>query len=255
MKHKILHIAIVTALILLFSSHFSNAAIRTATVSGNWSSTATWGGASVPTSADDVRINGNITVTVDIANAQCASLTYLYSNNRTTMVTISGTNSLVIGGLLSMPYPNLGATSTLNVNAGTVTAGALTMGATFSGRDNVINISTGTLTVLGEIKTGTTGCQFTFSGAGTFNMERSLNGSPTLTTVIGSSVNYTGSNSQTIYATTYNGNLGISGTGTKVMDATTTVNGTLYLTNGVLVNNSFLTMANESTISRSAGML
>lgn len=255
MKYKILHITIVATLILLFSSHFSNAALRTASVSGNWSSTATWGGASVPTSADDVRINGNITVTVNVANAQCASLTYLSSNNRTTTVTISGSNSLVISGLLSMPRPNNGATSTLNVNAGTVTADELTMGATVSGRNNVINITTGTFTVIDAITTGTTGCQITFSGAGTFNMEGNLSGSPALTTVVGSTVNYTGSENQTIYATTYNGNLGISGTGTKVIVASTTVNGTLFLTNGVLVNNTFLTMANGSIISRSEGIL
>ncbi|MDP3046849.1 MAG: hypothetical protein Q8O07_05165, partial [Chloroflexota bacterium] len=32
----------------------AHAADRTASVSGNWSDTATWGGATVPTSADDV---------------------------------------------------------------------------------------------------------------------------------------------------------------------------------------------------------
>jgi hypothetical protein len=41
-------------------------AARTASVSGPWSSTATWGGSAVPTSLDAVTINSGITVTVDI---------------------------------------------------------------------------------------------------------------------------------------------------------------------------------------------
>jgi len=41
----------------------------TASVSGNWSSTATWGGSGPPTAADNASINGNIVVTVDVNNA------------------------------------------------------------------------------------------------------------------------------------------------------------------------------------------
>jgi len=40
-------------------------ATRTASVSGDWSNTATWGGAAVPVAGDDVVINSAITVTID----------------------------------------------------------------------------------------------------------------------------------------------------------------------------------------------
>jgi len=78
-------------MIVLFSVSAVNAATRTASVSGAWSSTATWGGAAVPTAADDVIINSAITVTISAA-AVCNNFT----NNGT--LTISGTNTLTVSG-------------------------------------------------------------------------------------------------------------------------------------------------------------
>ena len=49
--------------LLAFVSCFG--AVRTASVSGNWSSTATWGGSSVPGNGDTIIINSDITVTVE----------------------------------------------------------------------------------------------------------------------------------------------------------------------------------------------
>ena len=51
------------AAILFMSSFGARAATRTATTSGNWSSTSTWGGAAVPVDNDDVIILAGITVT------------------------------------------------------------------------------------------------------------------------------------------------------------------------------------------------
>src|ERR1039458_7593148 len=56
----------------------------TATQSGNWSATATWGGSGPPVSGDTANIpglsRGNVTVTVDVASA-CDTInqTYLQS--------------------------------------------------------------------------------------------------------------------------------------------------------------------------------
>ena len=71
----------------------ANGAARTASVTGNWNQTATWGGLSVPVAGDDVTINSGITVTVT-ANAACTSITYLSGNL---------------------------ANSTINVNSGSIT--------------------------------------------------------------------------------------------------------------------------------------
>ncbi|MCX6158131.1 MAG: T9SS type A sorting domain-containing protein [Ignavibacteriae bacterium] len=215
---------------------------RTATVSGNWSDRATWGGSSVPVAGDIVTINSGITVTVDVA-AACASITFAAVNANST-ITISGTNSLTVSGLVTMPRPATGFSCTINVNAGTASFGSLTMSATTIGRNDVINITTGTLTISGAITTGTTGCQINLTGAGTFNIGGSSNLFLTLPTVSGSTVNYTGTSAQNIYPITYQGNLGLSGAGTK------TISNGVYAANTVVVNGS---VTNSSTLVLSAG--
>ncbi len=90
-------------MMLMSSLFFVSTAMaqRTASVSGNWSNTATWGGQAVPTAAQTVTINSGITVTVDV-NASCASMTFGAANAHGSTVTISGSNSLSIGGALAI---------------------------------------------------------------------------------------------------------------------------------------------------------
>ena len=216
---------------LLLSSSFVLGAARTASVSGLWSSTATWGGAAIPTSADAVTINSGITVTVDMA-AQCASLTFAAVAASST-VTISGTNSLAIIGLLSMPRPSSGFLCTVNVNAGTLTCGTLTMSATTSGRNDVFNITSGSATISGNATTGTTGCIFNFTGAGSLFFGGTISSTPTLTTFSGSTVSYTSASSQTVLAGSYS-NLTLSGAGAKTLNGASSVSGNLTLTSGIL---------------------
>ncbi len=220
------YVSLFAVLILLIAGTRVEAANRTASSSGNWNSTATWGGSSVPTAADAVTINSGITVTVNIVNAQCATLTFA-NLSTTSNLTVSGTNTLTVTGLIYMPRPsNNSASCNLNVNAGTINCGSLTMNATNSGRNDNINITSGTLTVTGTLSTGATGCNLNLTGSGTLNMGN-LDGTPNLNTVTGCSVNYTGTTAQTIYGVDYNGNLGVSGSGTKTLATSLTVYGNL----------------------------
>jgi hypothetical protein len=212
--------------ILVGQNYILNGAARTASVSGNWSNTATWGGAAVPTSSDDVTINSGITVTVNVAAA--ANTITFAAVNANSAINISGTNSLTVTGLILMPRPAAGFTCTIAAGAGSLSCGALTMSATTTNRNDILSISTGTVSIGGTITTGTTGCQFTFTGAGTMNVSGGFTNTPTLTTVAGSTVNYNGT-VQTVLPATYT-NLTLSGSGTKTFPAgTTTVNGTLSL--------------------------
>jgi hypothetical protein len=229
-------------------------ATRTASVSGNWNNTATWGGSSVPVAGDAVTINPNITVTVTAA-AACASISFA-AVTTSSALTISGTNTLTVSGAISMPRPSTSQTCTININGGTMTIGTtLTMSATVTARNDVINVTTGTLTVSGNTTCGTTGCIFNISSTGTMNFGGTFSSTPTLTTVTGSTVNYTSASAQTILAKTYAGNLGLSGAGTKTIatSTTVTVNGnitnssTLVLTAGTSTTTTYLVMGGNIT--------
>jgi len=69
------------------------------------------------------------------------------------------------------------------------------------------------------------------------NFGGTFSSTPTLTTVSGSTVNYTSGSPQTILAKIYSGNLGLSGAGTKTIAASTSVS-----VNGTLTNSSTLVM-------------
>jgi len=239
MKTKSLCVIPIFVVLLLCVTPTVWGAIRTASVSGNWSSTTTWGGASVPTSSDAVTINSGITVTVDMA-AQCLSLTFA-AVTTSSAVTISGSNSLAITNALTMPRPSTGQTCTTNVNAGTFSCGTLTMSATTTARPDILNITTGTATISGALTLGGAGCQFNLTGTGTFNMGGAYSSTPTMSTVAGSTVNYTGSGAQNVYPITYQGNLGLSGTGTKTIPNIYTSNTLVVL--GNLTNSSTLVLA------------
>ncbi len=214
-------IATVLLSLSIFASAFGQS---TFTGTGNWSTPANWS-AGVPTSATAATIASGASCTIDVA-ASCASLTFAAAAANIT-ITLSGTNSLTVTGLVSMSRPSNGFICTIAVGAGTLTCGSLTMAATTSPRNDIITISTGTLDIAGTITTGTTGSQFTFTGAGTMNIGGSFTSTPALTTFTGSTVNYDGATQTARVATYYN--LTISGSGVKTFVTTPTVNGILSM--------------------------
>ncbi|MCX6879487.1 MAG: hypothetical protein NTW21_37640 [Verrucomicrobia bacterium] len=218
---------LLTFLALLLCPPSVWAAARTASVSGNWSSTATWGGNPVPAAADTVTINQGVNVTVDTA-AVCTSLTWTAIGLDTTL-TISGANTLSVSGNITMPRPAAGFNLTMAIGAGTVTCGSLTMSATTpttAARRDIITISTGTLNVSGVVTCGTTACEITFSDAGSLNLGfvGTVFTSKLTFTPATSTVTYNGAGNQIIGAFTYN-NLVFSGSGVKSMATGTVVFG------------------------------
>jgi len=218
-------VTLAICLLLIAGVGSVSGATRIASVSGNWSSMATWGGAAVPTSIDDVTINNGITLTVDAATANCNSITTV----NTGTLTINGTNSLNVTGLINILRPSTSGTNfTVNVNSGSITSGSLTMSATTTTRNNIINITTGTLTINGALNTGTSGCQINITGSGNLNINGAFTSNPTITTSAGSTVTYGFAGNQTVDATTYS-NLILSGSGAKTLQTGTTINGNLSL--------------------------
>ena len=73
--------------ILLLVAWQVEAATRTASVTGNWDNTATWGGAAAPIAGDTALINGDIVVTIPVGvAAECATMTIGQTANTCSMV-------------------------------------------------------------------------------------------------------------------------------------------------------------------------
>ncbi len=169
---------------------------------------------------------------MDVA-ASCSTLTFTAgAPNTATNVTISGTNSLTVTTVLTINGQGgttAGTTNTFAVGAGTLSAGSVVLaGVSNSGSKFAqITISTGIVSVTGNITSDGTECRITFSGAGTLNAGGTfLSGTAGTFTASTGTVNFNGA-AQAIapFAYTFN-NVRLSGSGVK-----TTTNATI---NGIL---------------------
>jgi autotransporter-associated beta strand protein len=123
----------------------SFAATRTASVSGNWSSTTTWGGSAVPTAADAVIINPGITVTIDLASPVAGSIT----GSGTISCSSSGANLTVGADNTSVTYSGIIQNGTQVLSITKNGTGTWTLSGT--------NTYTGTTTInAGTLKIGST---------------------------------------------------------------------------------------------------
>lgn len=186
--------------------------------------TVTFGGASAAINVGTGTANfNNISIasgtTLTINTPVTAAGTFIYAAvAASSIVSLSGSGTLTVTGDMSMPRPSAGFTCTFAVGAGTLTVnGIFTMSATVTGRDDVLSISTGTVN-LAAVTTGTTGCLFTFTGAGTLNISGTVStGPPTITPSTGK-VSFTGAGAQNIWGVNYY-DLEFSGAGTKTIIA------------------------------------
>ena len=205
------------------------AAAKTASVSGNWNNTATWGGSSVPVAGDAVTINSGVTVTVT-AVAACASINFLSTATNNSNLNINTGITLTVSGAITIPRPS-SSTNTINVGAGTLNAGSITFTNGGGTNRHQIIISTGTVAVSGDVtESGSTGsATITFTGAGLLQLGGAFFSSSTgtLTTVAGSTVEYNGA-AQTVQNFDY-GNLILSGSGVKTLQNGITIGGNLSL--------------------------
>lgn len=212
------------------------AAVRTASANGNWNSTATWGGAAVPTSADTCIINSGVAVTVNTAGATCGSLTIGNATNSNTTLTLASPGTLSIttaggqsGNLVFNPS-NRNSTFTLAVATSVLTVEGTATWSTSSGaaaisvstgQANFINATgmawpaRGTLTVTGNNAGGsvnfagllaqTGGTITNTTTGGTFNFNGGFNHSGgTFTTRAGETLNFGNNLTMSGGATTFN---------------------------------------------------
>jgi len=184
MKTKLLKLKktylIILGSILLSASSF--AATYTAVASGNWSSSATWGGTPPPftlTALDQVTIGAGLTVTMDsivtvnglLAQISVAgTLTSATNTLNVTTGTLTGAGSLVVNGLILNSGGTFSFTGAVNANTFTnsITSLALTAQVTVNKVLNLMNVVSvqagGTLTMAANSIINVSGGQLAISG-------------------------------------------------------------------------------------------
>lgn len=286
-SHRILVSLFISVFFLSLSVKVSGAD-RYAVASGNWNATSTWSstsggssGASIPVAGDVVYIGeGAVDRTVTIPAGYAAACTDLYmgnlADNTAAVLTFSAaTSTLAVSGNVQMNRPNAGATSNLNVGAGTmtvdgnVTLAYHTVSATNNNRITQISISTGTVTVTGDVSLnaedgGGLQAKILFSDAGTIN----IGGSFTLNAygfVSGSTgtFNFNGTSAQTIpfpsitnfyYYNITTNNISTSGATIGAVVTTTYFKGNLTVQSGKLNNGGYaITGVSTRTLSVANG--
>lgn len=236
-----------------------SAAGRTASQTGDWNNTATWGGAAVPTSTEAVTINAGVTVTVPSGvAAQCSAMTFTTGSGASSINLADSSASLAVVGAVTIPR-NGSAANAIDVGAGTFTAGSVALQGTSGGTQiSKISIGTGTATISGDITSAGADSQIVFTGAGTLNAGGTfLSGTAgTLTLATGCTVNYNKAGAQTVGAYTYK-NLTLSGSGAKTLtgvtiDGVLSMEGTATATVAPTYGSS-ATLQYNTAIARTAG--
>lgn len=187
---------------------------------GNWSNPARWS-AGVPGAGVAATIANGSVCTVDVP-ANCLSLNVSGGGTATT-VNIDGSNSLtVVNNVAIGAGTGNGDNIIINVAAGSLSCGSMSIAATGNNnRNSGFTLSTGTVTVLGNITIGDARDIITFTGSGTLFVGGNLGAGATFTRGTGT-VEFNGTGAQTIPAYNYY-NITISGV--RTTSNVTLVNG------------------------------
>ena len=188
-------------IVLLCSLTLAHAAAITSKATGNWNAAGTWTGGVVPGSSDNVTIANGTTVTVTVSTA-CSTLTIASGNSSSSLILNPGI-SLAVSGVVTI---NNGTANNANkkvtVGTGTLSCSAITIAATGSNkRTSGVTLSTGTVTVAGDITMGDSNDYITLTAAGTLNLGGNMSGGK-FTPSTGN-VNFNGNVVQTIPNGTY----------------------------------------------------
>ena len=185
-------IFIVLFLLVLCNNNYIQAAIKTASVTGNWNVNATWGGAAAPVSGggDDIIINNNVTVTM-VAD---------YSTTAT--MTLNGTGTIQLAGF-NLTSGSLTAAGSSVINNGgaakVLTTGSLNSNTTYTGTITgaiaLTKSGTGTLILSGaNTYTGVTTVNGGTLKAGVITQAFGLTSAVTLSNTTGVVLDITGFN-------------------------------------------------------------
>ena len=188
----------------------------------------------MPGAADDIIINSGVTVTVPGGySASCNSINFTTGTTGLASITLaSSTSSLTVSGAVTIQEQASGGnTNQINVGAGTFSAASVALSATSdASRASQLQISTGTVTISGNITSSGSASRIIFSGTGRLNAGGSfMSGTPGTFTPSTSTVNFNGAGAQNVGAYIFN-NLVLSGSGAKTMPAGASVTDNMSIT-------------------------
>lgn len=244
---------VIALMVIIFTTRVQAALISSTATGGQWIASSTWVGGVVPGAGDDVVVVNGASVSIGVA-AACKSLN-IGGGNQSSSVIISLTNSLTVYGNITINPTTLnGAYKTINVGAGSLTCVDLIMvNSGGNTRINELLVSTGTVTVTGNITMGATAVRnvISFSDAGTLNLGGSISGGD-LNAGTGV-VNYNGTSPQTVVM---NGNyvyydLHLNNTATATLGlgiTATRVLGDIKVLTGVFNNGGYAIAGNAGKI-------
>lgn len=199
----------------------AEAAARTASVDGNWTDTATWGGQSVPVAGDTVTINTDIVVIVNTA-VEATSITLNDPEEAANGITVQTGGSITLTGALTFAGSTGATHSTVAVADGDLMAGSIAIADGAGSGDSILSVGTGgTITSSGGITfTGTfSDMHLVATGTGEIVLSGTtgtIGAGGTVSLASGSTVFFAGTGAQTVPVYTY-GNMTInkaSGTAT-----------------------------------------
>jgi autotransporter-associated beta strand protein len=232
---------------------------RTASVSGNWNNTATWGGNSVPTSTDAVIIRDGVTLTVNVTNAACVSMQINSGAKNTAFLAFSSSGSpklTVTGNVTVGQAGNTNREGTITFQSGsTLECGSLSLGSVNTQTSKLIMTAGGYLKVNGAL-TAFSSSTFT-PGTGTVE----LTATNTLPSSIFTSFNnliISGGTTTTGVALTAVASLTVKSASTfsvghAVTASTVSLEGSCAVTGGIISGTGTLTLGGNVTVTDNAG--
>ncbi len=234
----------------------SNVARWNGAVSSDWFTAANWttteGTPTLPPGINDIAEIGTVAFTNQpvINNAASVKSITLGSQQAVTLTLTSGGSLTTQGNITGVWSAN--ATHSINTDGQTLTVnGDLALSDGTSGHAINLNVGTGTVTVAGSV-TQSGGANVTFTGAGILNVGGSYNYVDGTFTPGTSTIDYTGSGTQTIAALPYY-NLQVNKTGgSAIISNATTIAGNLIVTQGILTLSGNTTVTGAVNVSSGA---
>lgn len=153
--------------------------MATASVTGNWNDTATWGGGAIPGTGNGVIINGGVTVTIPNGySAACAACTIGATNNLTGRLINNGTLTVDVGSNVKVGnggtnqdgWFTFGPGSTTTLTTANFIFGNGTVDSTATKANPAKFTGSGAITSLATAKMAVTLSNVSFQNTGAINM-------------------------------------------------------------------------------------